>query len=84
MGQPQYLCLETPQSLRRKVIFWFPNFFSVITLIIFCIAWLTVRLSKKLELNNIPSSVKASFFIVNLSTSIFFGLTTGNTLSLYL
>ena len=55
IGQPQYLCLETPQSLSRKVIFFFPNFFLVITLMILSIALLTVRLFKKLELNNIPS-----------------------------
>jgi len=51
---------------------------------IFSIALLTVRLFKKSELNNIPSSIKASLVIVNLLKSTCFGLTTGNTLSLYL
>ena len=28
IGQPQYLCLEIPQSLKRKDIFFCPIFFS--------------------------------------------------------
>ena len=28
IGQPQYLCLDTPQSLSRNVIFFFQNYFS--------------------------------------------------------
>ena len=28
IGQPQYLCLETPQSFNLKLIFFFPIFFS--------------------------------------------------------
>ena len=56
----------------------------VITLIILSIAWLTVRLFKKLELNSIPSSVYASFFTTNLLAYIFLGLTTGSTFKLYL
>ena len=55
---------------------------------------INVALRQKLDLyvclrpvrwfNNVPSPVKASFLITNLVASMFFGLTTGNILSLYL
>ena len=38
MGQPQYRCLDTPQSLSRKRVFFLPRFFSSIILIIFFLA----------------------------------------------
>ena len=43
IGQPQYLCLETPQSFSLNVIFFSPIFFFVIIAIAFSIALLTVK-----------------------------------------
>jgi len=35
IGQPQYLCLDTPQSFNLKLIFFFPNFiFSSISIVL--------------------------------------------------
>ena len=84
IGQPQYLCLETPQSLSLKVIFFVPIFFCDIILIAFSIALGTVKPFKNLELNSIPSSVNAMDLIPNFLLLAFCGLTTGKTLSLYL
>ena len=61
IGHPQYLCLDTPQSLSRKVIFFSPNFFLDITSIAFSIALLTVKSFKKSEL--IKDSLSQSNFI---------------------
>ena len=60
MGQPQYLCLEIPQSLSLKLIFFCPTFFSSIILIASAIeSFGDFKLSKNFELNIIPGSVYA-------------------------
>ena len=43
IGQPQYLCLETPQSLSRNVIFFPPIFFLVMNYIDYWIALFNVK-----------------------------------------
>ncbi len=58
MGQPQYRCLETPQSFNLKFIFFFPIFLSsniLIVSIIDCSG--TFKPSKNLELKITPGPV---------------------------
>ena len=83
MGQPQYLCLEIPQSLSLKLIFFCPTFFSSIILIASTIeSFGDFKLSKNFELNIIPGSVYAWSVTLNESFS-FEGFTTALTFKLY-
>ena len=51
MGQPQYLCLEIPQSFKSKVNFFFTNsFFSKYFIASIIDSSGTLRLSKNSEL----------------------------------
>ena len=60
MGQPQYLCLEIPQSFNLNDIFFLPIFNFSISFIILVFACSTVNPFRKSELINVPSSTNAS------------------------
>ena len=55
MGQPQYLCLEIPQSRILKLIFDLPNPFSTNASIILVLAMDDSRLSNSSEFIKMPS-----------------------------
>ena len=58
IGQPQYLCLETPQSFNLKLIFFFPILFSSKISIVFIIdSSGTLRSFKKSEFIILPAPV---------------------------
>ena len=76
IGQPQYLCLDIPQSFSRKFIFFFPIFFSSNIFIVLIIDSLgALRPFRKSEFTITPGPEYASFFTINLSSESF-GLTT--------
>ena len=60
IGQPQYLCLEIPQSFNLKVIFFSPIFSFSISFIIFVFAWSTFKPLRKSEFIILPSPMYAS------------------------
>ena len=58
IGQPQYLCLDTPQSFNLKFIFFCPNFFfSSISIVLIIESSGTLNPFKKSELIIIPGPV---------------------------
>ena len=58
IGQPQYRCLDTPQSFNLKFIFFLPRFFSSKILIVCNIdSFGAFRPSKNFELYIIPDPV---------------------------
>jgi len=64
MGQPQYLCLDTPQSFNLKLIFFVPNFsFSRYSIVLIIETSGHFNPFKKDELKRYPGPVKALFFI---------------------
>ena len=83
IGQPQYLCLDIPQSLSLKFISFFPLFFNISFSEALSFASETLKPSRKSELIISPSPVYASFFNLRLSTLSPSGQTTGITGILY-
>ena len=62
IGHPQYLCLETPQSLSLKFIFLTPNFlFSKVSIVLTIDSSGTFKPFKKSEFIITPSPAYASF-----------------------
>ena len=61
IGHPQYLCLETPQSLNLNFTVFLPILSSISFSIILSLASFTFKPFKKSELTRYPSSTKASF-----------------------
>ena len=83
IGQPQYLCLDIPQSFNLKLTFFSPSLLSSKNLIAFKTdSSGTFRSFKNEELNIYPLPVYASSSILKVLSSRF-GLTTAFIFKLY-
>ena len=71
IGQPQYLCLETPQSFNLKLIFFFPIFFSSnISIVLRIDSSGTLRPLRNFEFIKDPAPEYASSLTSKLSFSL--------------